>query len=182
MRPRLRGGNEVSRSRHSAAGSGDHHMSRRALLRKATAAAGAAAIGAASAACEPKPPEVRALALAGGGARGDFEVGAVRFLYNRGWFPKVICGSSVGAINSAKLAERSDHVRALTLLEDIWFSLQQNRDMYEKEAWLSQLEDSRLAELLEAVGRAGPVAPQYSFLLGPLKYIAETKADLGKAI
>lgn len=43
----------------------------------------------------------RALVLSGGGARGAFEVGVMRYLKEAGWQPDLICGTSVGAINSA---------------------------------------------------------------------------------
>jgi hypothetical protein len=44
-----------------------------------------------------------AIVLSGGGAKGDFEVGAVRCIYDRGIRPDIICGVSVGAINAVKL-------------------------------------------------------------------------------
>ena len=43
-----------------------------------------------------------AISLSGGGAKGDFEVGALRLLYDRGIRPDVLTGSSVGAINAVK--------------------------------------------------------------------------------
>lgn len=46
-----------------------------------------------------------AFVLSGGGAKGSFQVGALRFLYTRGVAPDIICGCSVGAINGVKLAE-----------------------------------------------------------------------------
>jgi len=45
----------------------------------------------------------RALILAGGGARGAFQVGVLKFLEEKGWKPDMICGSSVGAINAAAI-------------------------------------------------------------------------------
>jgi predicted acylesterase/phospholipase RssA len=51
-----------------------------------------------------------AIVLSGGGAHGDFEVGALRYLYNRGLYAQIICGSSVGAINGVKLAEGGDYL------------------------------------------------------------------------
>ncbi len=42
----------------------------------------------------------RALILAGGGARGAFQVGVLQFLEEMNWKPDLICGSSVGAINA----------------------------------------------------------------------------------
>ncbi len=56
----------------------------------------------------------QALILAGGGARGAFQVGVLRFLEEMNWKPDMICGTSVGAVNavgtgcgmkSAQLAE-----------------------------------------------------------------------------
>jgi NTE family protein len=42
----------------------------------------------------------RALVLSGGGARGSFQAGVLKFLQERDWKPDLICGSSVGAINA----------------------------------------------------------------------------------
>lgn len=49
-----------------------------------------------------------ALVLGGGGAKGAFEVGGLRFLYNQQIRPDLICGTSVGAINAIKLADGED--------------------------------------------------------------------------
>jgi len=46
-----------------------------------------------------------ALVLGGGGALGDFELGVLQYLYGYNIRPQIICGTSVGAINAAKLAE-----------------------------------------------------------------------------
>jgi hypothetical protein len=43
--------------------------------------------------------------LGGGGARGDFEVGALQFLYERAMRPELLCTTSVGSVNGLKLAE-----------------------------------------------------------------------------
>ncbi len=78
------------------------------------------------------------IVLSGGGAKGDFQVGALRFLYNQGIRPDILTGTSVGAINVAKLAEGenpADPTLGLTGLERIWESLQRNSDMYVDEAW-----------------------------------------------
>ena len=69
-----------------------------------------------------------ALVLSGGGARGDFEVGAVRYLYDHGVQPQIICGTSVGAINGVKLAEGGNE--ALGGLENIWLQLQSVDQMF----------------------------------------------------
>ncbi len=46
-----------------------------------------------------------AFSLSGGGAKGDFEVGALQFLFGQGISPDIVCGTSVGAINAAAIAE-----------------------------------------------------------------------------
>lgn len=80
-----------------------------------------------------------AITLSGGGAAGDFQVGALRFLYDHGVVPDIICGTSVGAINAVKLAEGEDPSnphQGLSGLEEIWGNLRFNSDMYLPEPWL----------------------------------------------
>lgn len=60
----------------------------------------------------------RALVLSGGGAKGSFEVGAVRELYLKGHQFDIICGCSVGALNAVKLADGSR--RSIVELERLW--------------------------------------------------------------
>src|SRR6266567_7355240 len=97
-----------------------------------------------------------AIVLSGGGAKGDFEVGALRFIYDQGARPDILCGTSVGSINAIKLAEgesSADPQQGLAGLEAIWQSLQQESDMYLEEAWLfDQDVDPRVRDVL--TGRA----------------------------
>ena len=136
------------------------------------------------------------LALSGGGSKGDFEVGAVRFLYDSGIRPTVIAGCSVGAINAVKLAEGedpADPTRGLPGLEAIWSSLRTNSDMYGESAWLSGLP----AEIKKAILGQVPISS-----LGPttipvayfpdisqirqafinLAYVTSTGADILKTL
>jgi len=46
----------------------------------------------------------RALVLSGGGGRGAYHVGALRFLEEHEWLPDVVVGTSIGAVNGAALA------------------------------------------------------------------------------
>jgi NTE family protein len=46
----------------------------------------------------------RALVLSGGGGRGAYHVGALRFLEEHEWFPDVVVGTSIGAVNGAAIA------------------------------------------------------------------------------
>src|SRR4051794_16255617 len=79
------------------------------------------------------------LCLSGGGSKGDFQLGALRCLYDRGIRPDVLTSTSVGSVNAIKLAEGDDPAhpeRGLSGLEQLWESLQTNGDMYLEEAWL----------------------------------------------
>ncbi len=46
----------------------------------------------------------RAIVLSGGGGRGAYHVGVLKFLHEHEWFPDVIVGTSIGAVNGAALA------------------------------------------------------------------------------
>jgi NTE family protein len=46
----------------------------------------------------------RALVLSGGGGRGAYHIGALRFLQEHEWFPDVVVGTSIGAVNGAAIA------------------------------------------------------------------------------
>jgi predicted acylesterase/phospholipase RssA len=84
------------------------------------------------------------LVLSGGGARGDFQLGALRYVYDvvlprHGMqAPDIICGTSVGSINAVKLAEGGRE--ALTGLLHIWEGLRTNRDMHRTEDWYLRFE------------------------------------------
>mgnify|MGYP000740047157 CR=1 FL=1 len=61
---------------------------------------------------------VRGLVLAGGGAKGSYQVGVYQALMKLGWLPDVITGASVGSLNAAlfvmgKVNEAADLWRSL---------------------------------------------------------------------
>ncbi|MFE6892023.1 patatin-like phospholipase family protein [Streptomyces sp. NPDC057694] len=105
-----------------------------------------------------------AICLSGGGAKGDFEVGVLRLLYDRGVRPDILVSTSVGSVNAVKLAEGEDPdhpERGLKGLERLWASLQSNADMYEEEPWLYDPDmDARVRESLtgrsSGLGISGP--------------------------
>lgn len=81
-------------------------------------------------------PACRGLVLAGGGARGSYQVGVWRALMELDWHPQIITGTSVGSLNGAMFA--------LDLYEtarDMWLSIR-SQDVMElprEEAGLSEL-------------------------------------------
>ncbi|QLQ08230.1 MAG: patatin-like phospholipase family protein [Anaerolineae bacterium] len=68
-----------------------------------------------------------AIVMSGGGSKGAFQVGALKRMYEVGIRPQIVCGTSVGALNGAKLAENSETV--ISELETLWLSLQGNEDV-----------------------------------------------------
>ena len=47
---------------------------------------------------------LRALVLSGGGGRGAYHIGVLRFLEEHEWVPDIIVGTSIGAVNGAAIA------------------------------------------------------------------------------
>ncbi|RMD51310.1 MAG: patatin-like phospholipase family protein [Candidatus Thermofonsia bacterium] len=52
----------------------------------------------------PNKSRKRALVLSGGGGRGAYHVGVLRFLEEHDWLPDVVVGTSIGAVNGAAIA------------------------------------------------------------------------------
>jgi NTE family protein len=61
-----------------------------------------------------------AFVLGGGGARGAFQVGALKALLEAGYQPDLIVGTSVGAINAAFLALRGANLESIQQLIEVW--------------------------------------------------------------
>jgi len=99
------------------------------------------------------------IALGGGGTCGDFEVGALLYLYEQGIRPDVICGTSVGAIGAAKLAEgEGGPNQGLQGLRSLWLGMRRNEDMYVPDTWLQSIDPELRAILLEGAD-PGTVLP-----------------------
>ena len=89
----------------------------------------------------------KALVLAGGGARGSYQVGVWRALTELGWNPQLITGTSVGSLNGAMFA--------LDLYEtarDMWTSIR-SQDVMELPEETRNL--TELHQFLRDVVRAG---------------------------
>jgi predicted acylesterase/phospholipase RssA len=83
------------------------------------------------------------LVLSGGGAKGDFEIGALQYIYESGYFASAICSTSVGSVNAIQLAHGKDlttQKAAFDKLKSIWQSqLKFNSDMYVEAGWLANV-------------------------------------------
>ena len=106
---------------------------------------------------------VKALVLAGGGARGSYQVGVWRALTELGWTPQIITGTSVGSLNGAMFA--------LDLYEtarDMWTSIR-SQDVMELPEETRNL--TELHQFLRDVVRAGGMD------VTPLEEIVERVLD-----
>lgn len=67
----------------------------------------------------------RALVASGGGSKGSHQIGTIKALLEARGGYDVVCGCSVGALNSAFLAQHNpeDQLRAISELENIWLDL-----------------------------------------------------------
>ena len=105
----------------------------------------------------------KALVLAGGGARGSYQVGVWRALTELGWKPQIITGTSVGSLNGAMFA--------LDLYEtarDMWTSIR-SQDVMELPEETRNL--TELHQFLRDVVRAGGMD------VTPLEEIVERVLD-----
>lgn len=67
----------------------------------------------------------KALVLSGGGARGAYQAGVLRYLEEIGWKPDIISGTSVGAINACAIGSGMDSQK----LTELWLQLNQKHIM-----------------------------------------------------
>jgi NTE family protein len=93
----------------------------------------------------------RALVLSGGGGRGAYQVGVLRFLEEHEWYPDIIVGTSIGAVNGAALA--SGHTAHS--LWALWRRLKTDDvhrfawDLFSPDEWNHLLDTTPLRKTLE---------------------------------
>jgi NTE family protein len=118
----------------------------------------------------PPPKEKVGLVLAGGGARGAYEIGALSYLlpelaklFKDDWRPQIVLGTSAGALNAAFLGARADQgLRAMldeaqTVWADMSWGSVISGDNLGEVIWpwsspVSLLEPGHLAEKVKALG------------------------------
>jgi len=138
---------------------------------------------------------ITALVLSGGGARGAYEAGVVSQLYDQGEEFDIICGTSIGAINGALIAQRP----AAATLRTVWSTISTVGVIKEIPAvesgqkLLADLQDVRtdsnlrkVGDVLHAVEDAAGLFPLSQFLtisggLDPNPIIAFLKTNLNFA-
>ena len=85
--------------------------------------------------------ESTSLVLSGGAAQGSFEIGALDFMYGRGFVANAICSTSVGSVNGLLLAHDGTgpgQAARFGMLKAIWATeLNSNADMCDEAPWLA---------------------------------------------
>ena len=105
----------------------------------------------------------KALVLAGGGARGSYQVGVWRALTELGWRPQIITGTSVGSLNGAMFV-----LDLYEVARDMWLTIRSKdvMELPEEDADLSALH-----QFLRSVVKAGGMD------VTPLEEIVERVLD-----
>lgn len=67
------------------------------------------------------------LVLVGGGAKGAYHAGALRYLAEVEFQPKIIAGTSIGALNGAVLAANMPFPQSVLILNQLWEQLGQTK-------------------------------------------------------
>ena len=106
---------------------------------------------------------VKALVLAGGGARGSYQVGVWRALTELGWRPQIITGTSVGSLNGAMFV-----LDLYEVARDMWLTIR-SKDVMELPEENADL--SALHSFLRSVVKAGGMD------VSPLEEIVERVLD-----
>ena len=112
---------------------------------------------------EERSVPCRALVLAGGGARGSYQVGVWRPLMELDWHPQIITGTSVGSLNGAMFV-----LDQYETARDMWLSIRSKdvMELPEEDADLSALH-----QFLRSVVKAGGMD------VTPLEEIVERVLD-----
>ncbi len=100
----------------------------------------------------------RALVLSGGGGRGAYHVGVLRFLEQHEWFPNIIAGTSIGAVNGAAIVSGHTAHSLWALWRQLKTDDVQRRawDLFSLDKWDHLLDTAPLRETLEKEGWIDP--------------------------
>lgn len=86
-----------------------------------------------------------ALVLEGGGALGAFQLGVLKNLFDRGLDPLIVTGTSVGALNAAKVAEGRGRA-GVEELEELWDSIENEGSIFEDNPLLESFSNEVLED------------------------------------
>lgn len=115
-----------------------------------------------------------ALALGGGGAKGGYEIGAVKALIEEGLVYNAVSGTSVGALNGALLA-----MRDIEKAEELWRNIRYSQVIDVDDDEMSRVFDKDLTahELRPLLKRAIGIVKDGGFDVTPLRTLLKQYVD-----
>ncbi len=130
-----------------------------------------------------------AFVLGGGGARGALQVGALSALFEAGYKPDLLVGTSIGAVNAAGLAFWGTNQDGITVLEQAYKKLEEGHlmDMHPGQlvfhhlsGWPNQQASQRVADLAISMG----ITPELRFDQASHARLAMigTNLEMGKTV
>lgn len=116
-----------------------------------------------------------AIALAGGGAKGGYEVGVWRSLSEEGLKYNAVSGTSVGALNGAMMT-----MRDLEKAEQLWRNMRYSRVMNVDDAAMAKLfsGEPTMRQIGAALKKAVNIFKDGGFDISPLRELIRTTADI----
>ncbi|MBR6108663.1 MAG: patatin-like phospholipase family protein [Clostridia bacterium] len=116
-----------------------------------------------------------AIALAGGGAKGGYEVGVWRSLSEEGLKYNAVSGTSVGALNGAMMT-----MRDLEKAEELWRNMRYSRVMNVDDAAMAKLfsGEPTMRQIGAALKKAVNIFKDGGFDISPLRELIRTTADI----
>lgn len=111
------------------------------------------------------------LVLSGGGAKGAYQAGVVRYLAEQNIQPDAVSGASIGSLNGAVVASAGNVHKAAATLERVWHEVADNSPLkMDKLAFLSFILRISLAAFGGAPGRIAAGSAQHLARVLPEKY------------
>lgn len=111
------------------------------------------------------------LVLSGGGAKGAYQAGVLRYLAEKNIQPAAVSGASIGSLNGAVVASAGSVHEAAETLERVWREVAENSPLkMDSLAFLSFTFRIALAAFGGAPGRAAAVSAQHLTHVLPEKY------------
>ncbi|GGK02544.1 patatin-like phospholipase family protein [Pseudomonas matsuisoli] len=111
------------------------------------------------------------LVLSGGGAKGAYQAGVLRYLAEKNIQPDAVAGASIGSLNGAVVASAGNVRVAAETLEQVWHEVAENSPLkMDALAFLSFIMRISMAAFGGPPGRVAAASTQYLQYVLPEKY------------
>lgn len=130
-----------------------------------------------------------AFVLGGGGSRGAMQAGALRALFEAGYQPDLVTGTSIGAANGAFLAVHGYSIEGVQRLEQVWHATV-DKDLLPTNLWWQMMRaffkraDSLPEQRIRDFAITNGLSPDLRFedLQGPRLYLVAADLNTGAPV